>query len=102
MEELKNYIAGELVPAVSKATLDNWSPAVGEIYSKVPDSDERDVALAIKAAAEAFPAWSKLPVSERSRWLRRLAQSIELHRNELSLAEAIDTGKPSTVAAAVD
>ena len=32
MEELKNFIGGELVPAVSGATLENWPPATGEVY----------------------------------------------------------------------
>src|SRR5262245_11194108 len=97
MEELKNYIGGELVPAVSGATLKNWSPATGEVYSNVPDSDIQDVDRAVTAAERAFPAWSAIGVNERSQLLRKIARGIEALKSELALAEAIDTGKPLAV-----
>lgn len=50
MEQLRNYINGELTEPVSKTYLDNYEPATGEVYSQIPDSDERDVLLAFNAA----------------------------------------------------
>ena len=102
MEELKNYIGGDLVPANSNATIANWSPATGEVYSRIPDSDEHDINRAVAAAELAFPAWSAAPASERSQYLRKIARGIEARKSELALAEAIDTGKPSSVTASLD
>ena len=72
MESINNYIGGEFVAPASSAYLDNWNPAIGEVYSRVSDSDEPDVQHAVEAAARAFPAWSGLPAVERARILRRI------------------------------
>ena len=46
MKQLKNYINGALVEPIEKQYLDNFEPAVGKVYSQIPDSDEKDVELA--------------------------------------------------------
>ena len=58
MKKIENFINGELLEPVSGNYLDNINPAIGELYSLIPDSDERDVELAVIAAQEAFPSWS--------------------------------------------
>ena len=102
MLKISNYINGELIAPASNQYLDNHNPATGEIYSLAPDSDERDVALAVAAAEKAFPQWSVTPVEERARLLLRVAQLIEQNRDRLALAESIDNGKPVALAKAVD
>jgi aminomuconate-semialdehyde/2-hydroxymuconate-6-semialdehyde dehydrogenase len=102
MEKIKNYIDGKLVAPISSQYLDNYNPAIGEAYSLVPDSDERDVAMAVAAAEKAFPKWSVAPAEERSRLLLRVAQLIEQNRDRLALAESIDNGKPVGLAKSVD
>jgi aminomuconate-semialdehyde/2-hydroxymuconate-6-semialdehyde dehydrogenase len=102
MEKIKNYINGELVAPISKQYLDNYNPAIGEVYSHVPDSDERDVAMAVAAAEKAFPKWSVTPAEERSRLLLRLAELIDQNLDKLALAESIDNGKPVWLAKSVD
>jgi len=94
MENIHNYINGALLAPVSSLYIDNINPATGEVYSFCPDSDERDVALAYEAAAAAFPSWSEMPVSERSKIMLKIAQLIEERTPELALAESIDQGKP--------
>jgi len=47
---LKNYIVGRLVEPVGGEYIDNIDPATGEVYSYVPDSDERDVEHTVEAA----------------------------------------------------
>ena len=44
MLEITNYIGGELVAPASGDYLDNFDPSTGEVYSLIPDSDDRDVA----------------------------------------------------------
>ena len=102
LETIENYIGGELVPPSAGKYLDNYNPALGEIYSEIPDSDEQDVKLAVAAARNAFPGWAKTPVEARSKILRRIAQLIEAKKTEFARAESIDTGKPYSVALSVD
>lgn len=100
--KIKNYINGELVAPISNQYIDNYNPAIGEVYSYVPDSDERDIAMGVAAAEKAFPKWSVTPVEERSRLLLRVAHLIEQNREKLALAESIDNGKPVWLAKSVD
>lgn len=102
MERINNYISGELREPVSVQYLDNYEPATGEVYSLCPDSDERDVDLAVKAAKEAFESWSKTGLEERMMMLMRIADGIEKRFEEFVAAESKDTGKPQKLARAVD
>jgi aminomuconate-semialdehyde/2-hydroxymuconate-6-semialdehyde dehydrogenase len=102
MEQLTNFIGGELVPPASGRWLDNPEPATGRVYSQVPDSDDEDLARAVAAAAAAFPAWRDAPAEQRARCLRRLAALIEDNAQALARAESVDTGKPVAVARTVD
>ncbi|MFI5220611.1 MAG: aldehyde dehydrogenase family protein, partial [Bacteroidia bacterium] len=102
MQKIKNYINGELVEPVSKNYFDNINPATGEVYSLIPDSDERDVEIAVVAAAVAFPEWSNMPVAKRSNILLKISELIEKNLNKLASVESIDNGKPVWLAKAVD
>jgi aminomuconate-semialdehyde/2-hydroxymuconate-6-semialdehyde dehydrogenase len=102
MQKLENYINGQLIAPQSGNYLDNYNPAIGEVYSLIPDSDERDVNLAVEAAKAAFPSWSVMPATERSRILVRVADLIMEKLDELALAESIDNGKPLALAKSVD
>jgi aminomuconate-semialdehyde/2-hydroxymuconate-6-semialdehyde dehydrogenase len=99
---IRNFIGGQFVEPVSGKYLDNIEPATGKPYSLVPDSDTRDVELAVAAAEKAFPAWSKTPAADRSRILLRLADLIERDLEKLARAESIDTGKPLSLARSLD
>lgn len=99
---IKNYISGELVEPVSEKYFDNYDPAIGEAYGIVPDSDERDVELAVAAAEAAFPAWAATPPDERSRIMFKIAELIKRDHAEFARAECIDNGKPLTLAKTVD
>jgi aminomuconate-semialdehyde/2-hydroxymuconate-6-semialdehyde dehydrogenase len=102
MQKILNYINGNFHEPVSGNYFDNINPAEGLVYSVVSDSDERDVAIAVAAARDAFPAWSTTPVIERSRILSRIADLIDEKLDQLALAESIDNGKPLHLARQVD
>ncbi len=55
LERIQNFIDGQFVEPVGGKYLDNIEPATGKPYSQVPDSDARDVELAVAAAEKAFP-----------------------------------------------
>ncbi|WP_132999863.1 aldehyde dehydrogenase [Luteimonas arsenica] len=75
-----------------------FEPATGQAYAEVADGDGADVEAAVAAAREAFPAWSGLRNSERSRHLERLADALESRIDDFAHAEARDGGKPYALA----
>src|ERR1700745_3738193 len=100
--QIRNFITGQFVEPIGGKFLDNIEPATGKPYSLVPDSDARDVDLAVSAAEAAFADWSKKPAAERSKILLRIADLIERDLEKLSRAESIDTGKPLSLARSLD
>ncbi len=102
MLKIANYIGGSLTAPASSEYLDNFNPAIGEVYSLIPDSDERDVEKAVEAASRAFPIWSKMSAESRHDVLMRIAALIERDSDSLAEAESVDNGKPKSLAKAVD
>lgn len=102
MDKIQNYINGELVPPISNQYIDNVDPSRGRVYSLIPDSDERDVELAVKAAKAAFKGWSTTPKETRSRILQKISFLIEENLDKLAFIESVDNGKPFHLAKAVD
>lgn len=102
MEKILNFINGELMPARSGNFIDNVEPATGQVYSVIADSDREDVAAAVNAANDAFPAWSSLPANARFSVLQRIADLINRDLEMLAKAESVDTGKPLSLARRMD
>jgi len=102
MQTIQNYINGKLISPINKNYLDLYNPSIGEIYSKVPDSDASDVQKAVEAAETSFPAWSAMSVDERSRIMTKIADLIEANLDRLAEAESLDNGKPIWLAKQVD
>ena len=102
MLNLDNYIGGEIVQPASGLYLDNFDPSIGEAYSLIADSDDRDVHLAVEAAKGAFPTWSSSSAEARHDILMRLVALIERDLESLALAESVDQGKPVSLARSVD
>ncbi|MBK5278966.1 MAG: aldehyde dehydrogenase [Bacteroidia bacterium] len=102
MLKILNYIDGELVSPASTLYLDNSNPAEGKVYSRIPDSNEQDVARATEAAKTSFTGWSSMPLDKRTAILLKIADLIDRDFEKLSLAESIDTGKPVALAKSMD
>jgi aminomuconate-semialdehyde/2-hydroxymuconate-6-semialdehyde dehydrogenase len=102
MQRIDHFIGGEIVPPLSGHYIDNVEPATGAVFSRLADGDAADVERAVEAAEEAFPEWSRLEAEERSRILLRIADGIEADLEPLAEAESVDTGKPLTLARAMD
>ena len=95
---LTHWIAGEPREAAGGRWLDVFDPATGHAYAQVAAGDARDVEAAVAAAAQAFPAWSSLPNTERARWLEKLADALEARLDDFAHAESRDGGKPIRLA----
>jgi len=100
--QIANFIGGAFVPPHSGAYFDDINPATTEVIAQIPDSDERDVDDAVRAAKAAFPSWSRTTSAERSNLLLRLADLIEQNLEELARSESIDNGKTLSLAKRLD
>ncbi len=99
---IKNYINGEFIDPISNKWLPNYEPATGKVYGEIPNSNEKDVALAVSASKEAFKKWANTDVNERSKILTNIADLLFENLENFAKAEAIDNGKPLSLAKRVD
>lgn len=99
---LQNYIGGNFTGPASGQFIDNVNPATGEVYGQVPDSNEKDVDAAVKAADVAFPAWSMTSAEKRFTILNRIAELIDENLDVLASAETVDNGKPLWLSKKID
>ncbi|XP_078432238.1 aldehyde dehydrogenase family 2 member C4-like [Wolffia australiana] len=92
----KLFINGEFVDAVSGRTFDTVDPRTGEVLARMAEGEEEDVDIAVKAAREAFERgpWPRMSGSDRGKIMRKLADLIEEHAEEISLLDVADGGKP--------
>ena len=102
LDQQKLFIDGESVSARSGERFTDYNPATGGPLCEVDLADAGDVDRAVAAAKAAFPAWSGLTGTARGRILRRAADLLRVHRDELARLEVLDTGKPIAEAMVVD
>jgi betaine-aldehyde dehydrogenase len=69
-------------------------PATERVMASIPAAGVEETDAAVAAAKAAFPAWRAVTPGDRANLLRRLADKIEEHHEELSLLEARNAGKP--------
>ena len=88
------FWGGQWHQSAGAQTLKTFNPSTGELLGEVLVAGTPEVDSAVKAAANAFPAWSKAPPLERGRRLREAATRIRAHAQDLSLIDAADCGNP--------
>jgi acyl-CoA reductase-like NAD-dependent aldehyde dehydrogenase len=76
------------------ATLRVLEPATEEVLAEVPRATAADVDAAVARAKAAWPAWRAVAPGDRAALLRRLADLIAEHHDELAVLEARNAGKP--------
>lgn len=98
------FIGGQFRDALSGATFATVNPATGAELAQMAACDAADVDSAVAAAGAAFDAgtWSGMAASERKAVLKRLAESIDAHREELAVLESLESGKPIRDCLAID
>ena len=88
------YIGGKFVAPKSGKYFTSINPATEESLAEIALANQSDVDAAYQAAQKAFGAWSKLPGSERGKYLYRIARLIQDRAREFAVAETMDGGKP--------
>jgi len=99
---LENFLGGYFVAPLGGQFTDNFNPPTGQVYGQIPESNEKDVQAAVKAAKKAFPEWSVTSTEARFGILNRIAELIDENLEELAIAETVDNGKPLWLSKKVD
>ncbi|MBN9384822.1 MAG: CoA-acylating methylmalonate-semialdehyde dehydrogenase [Chitinophagaceae bacterium] len=89
---LKNFVGGEFI-AVDGRSMPIISPLDGTLLAEMPCSSAADLDKAVKAARQAFPAWSKTPIKERVQVFFRYRHLLETHMQELAALVSEENGK---------
>jgi aldehyde dehydrogenase (NAD+) len=89
------FIGGDFVEPRSGEFHASISPATEEPLAEVAYAGPEDVALAVRAAREAFEdGWSSIAPSERAKYLFRIARILQERSREFAVLESLDGGKP--------
>jgi malonate-semialdehyde dehydrogenase (acetylating)/methylmalonate-semialdehyde dehydrogenase len=91
-EEIRNFIGGEWRGSAAEYA-DVVNPATAEVVAKVPLTPAEEVGRAVRAGADAFETWRRVPVTERIQYLFRFKQQLESHLDELAKTITTECGK---------
>ncbi|HET7362907.1 MAG TPA: aldehyde dehydrogenase family protein [Burkholderiales bacterium] len=101
MTEFRNLIGGERTASAASKTFDDVNPAdTRDIVGRFPASTAGDAHAALEAAAAAFDAWRKTPISRRARVLLGAADHLEA--NAARFAEEMTREEGKSIALAKD
>jgi malonate-semialdehyde dehydrogenase (acetylating)/methylmalonate-semialdehyde dehydrogenase len=89
---LRNYINGAWADSTGDL-LDVVNPSNGDLLGKVPLSTRAEVEKAVAAARAAQPEWRRTPIMQRTKFVLRYREAIEVRHEDVSRAIALDVGK---------
>jgi phenylacetaldehyde dehydrogenase len=97
-------IDGQWVEAASGKTFVTADPATEQEITHVAHGEAEDIDRAVAAARRAFEEgpWRTITPSARGQIIWRLADLLEKHADEFAELEALDNGKPLSVARTAD
>jgi acyl-CoA reductase-like NAD-dependent aldehyde dehydrogenase len=88
------FINGAFTVGSATDAIEAINPATEEILGSVPRCAAQDVAMAVAAARDAFPAWRRTPATARAALLHEAANQIQAHEDELVRLLTLEEGKP--------
>src|SRR3954467_11336497 len=88
------YYGGAWHVSKSGREADTINPGTGESLGKVADAGTADVDAAVAAARTAFKEWRNVLPLERAKMLRRIAEVLRKHAEELAMIDEADCGNP--------
>nr|WP_321459983.1 CoA-acylating methylmalonate-semialdehyde dehydrogenase [uncultured Cohaesibacter sp.] len=91
--EYGHYINGAHVAGTSGRFADIYNPATGEVQAKVALASPAELDAAVKAAAEAQPAWAATNPQRRARVMMKFGALINEHMEELAELVSREHGK---------
>lgn len=98
-----HFIDGKFVPSADGKVFNNINPATEEVLGTVAEGGAAEIDLAVAAAKRALSGpWKKMTANERIAVLRRVGDLILERKEELSILESLDTGKPTWLSGSID
>ena len=99
-----HFIGGKFVKSIKPATFNVINPADGSILATMQRGSPEDIDLAVSHARKAFDKgpWGRIDPTDRASLIYKLASLIEKNSNQLAQVEAINNGKPASIALAAD
>ena len=90
----KNFIAGEWAAPSNGAYFENRNPAdVSDLIGRFPDSDRRDIEVAVRSARRGFTLWSRTPPPVRGDVLRRVGDLLVERKEAIAEVMTCEMGK---------
>ena len=90
----QGFVDGQWVDADSGATFAVVNPATQEVVAEVPRMGAAETRRAIEAAQRALPGWRGMLAKERARIMRRWADLMMDHQEDLAALLTTEQGKP--------
>ncbi len=87
------FIGGHSRESSATAFTPVFNPSTGETIARTPAGNSNDVDAAVRAASDAFAAWSAMPVTRRAKILFDCRQNVLQHSDELSRLICTENGK---------
>jgi aldehyde dehydrogenase (NAD+) len=87
------FVGGRWTKGQTDERFDVINPATTARLARVTQAGAADVAAAVAAARQAFPAWAALSGHARARHLYALARAVQKHTRLLAVLESLDNGK---------
>ena len=88
------FYGGQWHKPKSGRSADAVNPGTGGSLGPVADCGLEDIDAAVSAAKAAFNDWRNTPPLERARLLKRIANVLREHAEELAMIDAADCGNP--------
>jgi acyl-CoA reductase-like NAD-dependent aldehyde dehydrogenase len=92
LQKAQMLIGGKWVDSAAGEVLLVEDPAHRRPIAEIPRGRAEDVNRAVKAAEEAYPAWSRVPPRERGKLFLKIADALEARVEELARLIALETG----------
>src|SRR5947208_3223108 len=86
----------------AQARLEVRDPATGSVLASVPATQPERIQEVVQAAAKVQPLWALLRVSDRARYMRRMAQALIDDFDELVRVISQEQGRPAAEIAALE
>jgi aldehyde dehydrogenase (NAD+) len=88
------FIDGKWIAPSKNNYFKTINPANEETLAEIASASKEDVDLAVKAARKAYTnVWSKMPASERAKYIYRIARLMQERAREFAVIESLESGK---------
>jgi acyl-CoA reductase-like NAD-dependent aldehyde dehydrogenase len=92
VKEYQYFASGKWRTASDRKLFDVYRPYDRSLYARVAAGGREEAEIAVRAAAEAFPAWSRTGPAERARLFFKAAEIVKRRRAEIAEILAVETG----------